>query len=241
VPHICPELLADSPRWQQMVSNVPTVATQAAQLWLRDTDADLGVPHGSPTISGFMSPFQTYASMGHLLEHEEWPEDGRPRSVAYLCGPLADDAARQPGEAAAAVRRHTAEFLERFGRDVWPRAADAAGGFRWEVLAGDRRAQGRARLDAQYWTANVDPSDRYVQSPPGSAIHRLRADEAGYQNLFLAGDWTNCGLNAGCIEAAVLSGLQAANAVRGQPLLAGIAGSWYGLGQVDTAPTAGER
>jgi hypothetical protein len=188
-----------------------------------------------------MSPFQTYASMGHLLEHEEWPEDGRPRSVAYLCGPLADDAARQPGEAAAAVRRHTAEFLERFGRDVWPRAADAAGGFRWEVLAGDRRAQGRARLDAQYWTANVDPSDRYVQSPPGSAIHRLRADEAGYQNLFLAGDWTNCGLNAGCIEAAVLSGLQAANAVRGQPLLAGIAGSWYGLGQVDTAPTAGER
>ena len=106
-------------------------------------------------------------------------------------------------------------------------------------LAGDERAQGRARLDAQYCTANVDPSDRYVQSPPGSAIHRLRADEAGYQNLFLAGDWTNCGLNAGCIEAAVLSGLQAANAVRGRPLLAGIAGSWYGLGQAGTAPTAG--
>lgn len=28
------------------------------------------------------------------------------------------------------------------------------------------------------------------------------------------GDWTNSGLNAGCIEAAVLSGLQAANAMR---------------------------
>jgi uncharacterized protein with NAD-binding domain and iron-sulfur cluster len=238
VPHICPELLADSPRWQQMVSNVPTVATQAAQLWLRHPDADLGVPHGSPTISGLVSPFQTYASMGHLLEHEEWPEDGRPRAVAYLCSPLADDVARQPGEAAAAVRRHTAEFLERYGRDIWPRAVDATGGFRWDVLAGAGRARGQARLDAQYWTANVDPSDRYVQSPPGSVKYRLRADEAGYQNLFLAGDWTNCGLNAGCIEAAVLSGLQAANAVRGRPLLAGIAGSWYGLGQVDTAPTA---
>ena len=61
---------------------------------------------------------------------------------------------------------------------------------------------------------------------------------------FLAGDWTNSGLNAGCIEAAVLSGLQAANAVRGRSLLAGIAGSWYGLGQVDAAPTVpvvGER
>ena len=244
VPHVCPELLADSPRWRQMVSNVPTVATQAAQLWLRHTEPGLGAPHGSPTISGFVSPFQTYASMGHLLEHEEWPEDARALAVAYLCGPLADDSARQPGEAAAVVRRHVVEFLERFGGDVWPRAADAAGGFRWDVLAGAGRAQGRARLDAQYWTANVDPSDRYVQSPPGSAIHRLRADEAGYQNLFLAGDWTNCGLNAGCIEAAVLSGLQAANAVRGQPLLAGVAGSWYGLGKVNTAPTApaaGER
>jgi uncharacterized protein with NAD-binding domain and iron-sulfur cluster len=244
VPHICAELLADSPRWQQMVRNVPTVATQAAQLWLRHTDADLGVPHGSPTISGFVSPFQTYASMGHLLEHEEWPEGVRPRAVAYLCSPLADDVARQPGEAAAAVRRHAVEFLERCGGDVWPRAVDAAGGFRWDVLAGDERAQGRARLDAQYWTANVDPSDRYVQSPPGSAIHRLRADEAGYRNLFLAGDWTNCGLNAGCIEAAVLSGLQAANAVRGRPLLAGIAGSLYGLGQINAAPTVpavGER
>jgi uncharacterized protein with NAD-binding domain and iron-sulfur cluster len=68
-----------------------------------------------------------------------------------------------------------------------------------------------------------------VQSPPGSAAHRLRADESGYDNLFLAGDWVNCGLNAGCIEAAVLGGLEAANAVRGRPLLEGVTGSWYGL------------
>ncbi len=217
VPHIGAEILADSARWRQMVSNVPTVATQAAQLWFRHADADLGAPHGSPTISGFASPFQTYASMGHLLEHEEWPEDGRPRGVAYLCGPLADDVARQPGAAAAAVRRHTAEFLEQRGGDIWPRAVDATGSFRWDILADDGRGGGQARLDAQYWTANVDPSDRYVQSPPGSAIH---------------------------IEAAVLSGLQAANAVRGRPLLAGIAGSWYGLGTANTAATApvgGER
>ena len=239
VPHIGAEILADSPRWRRMVSNVPTVATQAAQLWFRYADADLGASHGSPTISGFAAPFQTYASMGHLLEHEEWPEDGRPRAVAYLCGPLADEAARQPDEAAAAVRRHMAEFLERRGGDIWPQAVDATGSFRWDVLTGRRAGGGgQARLDAQYWTANVDPSDRYVQSPPGSTIHRLRADEAGYQNLFLAGDWTNCGLNAGCIEAAVLSGLQAANAVRGRPLLAGIAGSWYGLGTAGSAATA---
>ena len=75
-----------------------------------------------------------------------------------------------------------------------------------------RRATAPSGPDAsstQYWRANVDPSDRYVQSLPGTDQYRLRPDESGYDNLFLAGDWTDNGLNAGCIEAAVLSGLQA--------------------------------
>ena len=46
----------------------------------------------------------------------------------------------------------------------------------------------------------------------------MRADESGYENLALAGDWTETGLNAGCIEGATLGGLQAANALLGQPL-----------------------
>ena len=50
------------------------------------------------------------------------------------------------------------------------------------------------------------------------------SDESGYDNLFLAGDWTDSGINAGCIEAAVLSGLQAANAVHRRPRLHRIAG-----------------
>jgi hypothetical protein len=55
-------------------------------------------------------------------------------------------------------------------------------------------------------TCRPSPSDRY----------RLRPDESGCDNLFLAGDWTDCGFNAGCIEAAVRSFLQAANAVLGR-------------------------
>jgi uncharacterized protein with NAD-binding domain and iron-sulfur cluster len=229
VPHVCRELLADSPRWRAMVRHVPTVATQAVQLWLRRSDADLGAPSGGPTISGCGAPFETYASMGHLLERENWPDDDRPAGVAYLCSSLPEREGRDPAGARAAVRRHAVEFLERRAAGLWPRAVDEGGRFRWELLAGAGQAQGPARLEAQYWTANVDPSDRYVQSPPGSAAHRLRADQSGYANLVLAGDWINCGLNAGCIEAAVMSGLQAANAVRGQPLLTGVGGSWYGL------------
>jgi uncharacterized protein with NAD-binding domain and iron-sulfur cluster len=45
----------------------------------------------------------------------------------------------------------------------------------------------------------------------------LRADESGYKNLFLCGDWTNFGLNIGHVEGAVTSGLIAAQcALRAQ-------------------------
>jgi uncharacterized protein with NAD-binding domain and iron-sulfur cluster len=239
VPYVCRELLADSARWRRMVDRVPTVATQAAQLWLRASDAELGAPHGSPTVSGLVRPFQTLAAMGHLVEREAWPEGDRPGTVAYLCSTLAEEVAARPAEAAAAVRGNAYEFLERRAGSVWPGAVDAAGRFRWDLLAGGGEAEGPERLDSQFWTASVDPSDRYVQSPPGSAVHRLRADESGYDNLFLAGDWVNCGLNAGCIEAAVLGGLEAANAVRGRSLLEGVSGDWYGLGSAGT-PAAGQ-
>ena len=90
-------------------------------------------------------------------------------------------------------------------------------GFRWDLLCGAGDAEGPDRFKSQYWVANVDPSDLYVQSLPGTDRYRLRADESGYNNLYLAGDWINCGLNAGCIESAVMSGLQAANASSGPP------------------------
>jgi hypothetical protein len=188
-------------------------------------------------VSGLGSSFETYAAMSHVLGHEQWPANDRPASVAYLCGTLADEIAAEPATARAAVRRHTVEFLEHRARDLWPSAVDGTGRFRWDLLAGSDGCDDASRLDSQYWTANVDPSDRYVQSTPGSLRHRPRADESGYDNLFLAGDWVNCGLNAGCIEAAVMAGLQAANAVRGRTLLAGVTGSWYGLEPSEMAAT----
>jgi uncharacterized protein with NAD-binding domain and iron-sulfur cluster len=55
-------------------------------------------------------------------------------------------------------------------------------------------------------------SDRYVQSTPGSLEYRLPADDSGFDNLFLAGDWVRTEYNIGTIEAAVLGGLAAARA-----------------------------
>jgi hypothetical protein len=101
---------------------------------------------------------------------------------------------------------------------------DDDGSTRWELLCGGGDAVGASRLTSQYWRANVDPSDRYVQSLPGTDHLRLRSHDSGFANMVLAGDWTDNGLNAGCIEAAVLSGLKAGNAVLGRDPKDGVIG-----------------
>ncbi len=217
---VCGELVADRPEWAAMVDNIGTVATQAVQLWLTEDERTLGWPLPGATVSGFTKPFDTWASMPQLVDVEQWDAAERPRSVAYFCSVLdtsgparADrtDADRQR----ARVRAHAVRFLEHDIGHLLPGAV-RDGRFRWELLCGRDGRTGPDALDSQFWTANVDPSDRYVQSLPGTGRYRLRPDESGYDNLVLAGDWTDCGLNAGCIEAATLSGLQAANAVLGR-------------------------
>jgi hypothetical protein len=106
-------------------------------------------------------------------------------------------------------------FLDRHVGLYFPNAVSEAG-FAWHLLCGVNGQRGREALATQHVSVNIDPSDRYVQSLPGSDQYRLRPDESGYDNLVLAGDWTDCGMNAGCIEAAVMSGLQAANALLGR-------------------------
>jgi uncharacterized protein with NAD-binding domain and iron-sulfur cluster len=206
-----------------MVERVATVPTQALQVWLRPSERELGWAHPGSTVSGYVTPFDTYASMSHTVAREDWPADGAPRSVGYFCSVLTEREAADRARADEHVQANAIEFLTRSAGHLWPAAVDAEGHFRWELLAGDGS-------HARYCRANVDPSDRYVQSLPGTGRFRLRADGSGYRKLFLAGDWIDCGLNAGCVEAAALAGLQAANAVRGRPAMEGVLGSWCRLG-----------
>jgi hypothetical protein len=90
------------------------------------------------------------------------------------------------------------------------------GEFRWEILAGED-APGERRFDTQYWNANVCPSERYVQSLPGSVAYRISPLDMTFDNLTIAGDWTASGLDTGCIESAVMSGRLAARAISGKP------------------------
>jgi uncharacterized protein with NAD-binding domain and iron-sulfur cluster len=225
VPHVAPQLVARSAPWQGMVEHVGTVATQAVQLWLRPDERALGWDQPAATITGCGHPLDTFASMSQTLPFEEWPEGDAPQTAASFCAVLEDHLVLAEGGARSAVADGAVRFLEERAANLWPSSVGPDGGFCWDLLVGAEPGDtGRAALASQYLRANVDPSDRYVQSLPGSAAHRLPADGSGYANLALAGDWIDTGLNAGCIEAATLGGLQAANAVLGRPLADGTTG-----------------
>ena len=87
-----------------------------------------------------------------------------------------------------------------------------------ELVDLENRA-GVDRLTGQYFRANIEPTEHYVLSVTGSSKYRLAANESGYDNLVITGDWTKNPLNAGCIEAAVMSGMLSAQAVQGNPLV----------------------
>ena len=79
-------------------------------------------------------------------------------------------------------------------------------------------------LASQYLSANVSPSDRYTLSLPGTPQYRISPLDRTYDNLTIAGDWTSCGLDLGCVESAVMSGMLAAHAISGSPGLHEIVG-----------------
>jgi uncharacterized protein with NAD-binding domain and iron-sulfur cluster len=237
IPHVCGGILRRDARWRDMVERVATVGTQALQLWLKPSMRELGWTHGPVSLSGFVEPFDTWADMSHLAGAEAWPRP--PGSIAYFCSVLPD--AQTGPEAVNGVRDSAVRFLERDLGHLWPRAANRDG-FRWETLMappegaaprkrGQRRERGAAaaaaasdRLAGLYCRANVEPSDRYVLSLPDTDRYRISPLDDTYDNLTVAGDWTDCGLNMGCVEAAVMSGRLASHALSQNPPLEEIVG-----------------
>ena len=220
IPRVCGDILAVDARWRTMVRHVQTVATQAFQLWLREDLEQLGWTEGPVNLTAFVRSFDTWATMDHLIPWENWPQP--PAAIAYFCNTLPERWAQVPEkEAMEQVRREAFGFLRHDLPHLWPGAVDSRGEFRWSILEApaepDEPPTGEARFDQQFRCANVRPTDRYVQAAPGTARFRISPLETTYDNLTLAGDWTNCGLNYGCVEAAVISGRLAACALSGSP------------------------
>ena len=235
IPHVAGQIMARDERWRTMCDRVKTVASQAFQIWLDEDLAALGWPGPAYITGAFEKPFDTWCDMAHVVPEEDWRVP--PKTSVYFCSvlpdppqPPADDDTGYPARRAEEVRASAEAFLAGPVREIWPGAGDAAGGFRWDILKApddDPAAlalEGRARFATQYWRANVNPSDRYVIHPPGSWRHRISPLDITYDNLTLAGDWTDSGFHSGCVEGAVMSGLLAAHALSGSPRLEDITG-----------------
>lgn len=233
VPHVCSKLLDQSIEWRAMVENVGTVQTQALQIWMSESTNVLGGDPDMPVIAAYVEPFDTWADMSHLIPRERWPADDPAESIHYFCSampgpsmapPAGHDDVQQTQNEIVFHNSHV--YLDYHVGQFLPGAVDSyPSEFRWDLLAGADESQvGHDRLHSQYFRANCAPSERYVQTLPGTSKFRLQPGDSGYENLALAGDWTDCGFNAGCVEAATMSGLLAARAVAGDPNTADIIG-----------------
>ena len=226
LPFLCPQLLAQSPKLKTASDKVRTVATQAYQVWLTKDIKEMGwtyLPEGQePVLSAFTEPFDTWAPMDQLLCREDWPAGSEPKNVSYFCSALPVASYPPPSDhgfparCAEQVKLGAMHQLSQEIGALWPNAGQP-GEFPWQWLLDAGGATGPARFDSQFWRANVDPSERYVMSVVDSTQYRLRTDESGFSNLYLTGDWIRTGLNAGCVEAAVMAGMQTSRAITGYP------------------------
>jgi uncharacterized protein with NAD-binding domain and iron-sulfur cluster len=213
----CAEPLSDHTlpvSWTRMCSQVKTVATQAAQVWLKKGLEDLGWYRGSGLFTGLGLSFDTWADMTHTLAAEratpgrQEGELDKARSVAYFCAPLQEEKVRKAGGNTAALNTGVGDslttLLKSELRPIWPNAYTP-------------RATAANLQIVRHVKANFAGSERYTLSLPGSISARVSPLDRTVENMTIAGDWTACGLDAGCIEAAVMSGMLAAYAISGQP------------------------
>jgi uncharacterized protein with NAD-binding domain and iron-sulfur cluster len=241
LPQICPELVEANPKFKAMLENAATTMTQAFQVWMNaPLTSRLGYTGSDgTTVTGYIEPLDTYADMSHLIEQESWSPADNVRSIGYFCGVLKDQEGDTQQSTLDRVRDSAINYLSEDVTALWQKATTNQGAFDWALMIGTQQQRGAQRFESQFWTSNFQTSERYVQTPAGNIAYRLRADESGFKNLKLAGDWIKNGLDAGCVESAVMGGLQAADAViSGKPLDLGQHYSWLKASKPQTRDAA---
>lgn len=216
-------LEARDPRWAAMMHGLESVPTAHAQLWVARALGELGwdataagaAAPDEGLVTTLPRPFQSWADMSHVIASEGWAPGDRPGGVLYLtcaCEPAWGD---EPRAAESAFRDALAHHLARAPSSLWVGRGSAPAGWPFDAL--------HHGWSAQYFAANVAAEERYVVARPGRARVRLAPWGSGIPNLALAGDWTAGGLRAGCVEGAMTSGLEAADALLAR---AGLTPSW---------------
>jgi len=220
---MCADLMAGSPAFGDFVTNVGIVPTQSVQLWCNASTHEMGWKSGkAATVSGpeFLN---IWADMTQVIAFEPWPAPA-PRSLHYLTGTYKTTLFREPAanaEVPATARREirdqAIDWLNTASSAAWP-LANPGGAFDWDVLQAPAGTANQARFDAQFWRANIDPTECCTLSAAGTTKFRLHPHETGFDNLYLAGEGTRHGFNTTAIEGAVMSGAAASRAICGQPV-----------------------
>lgn len=230
---ICSEIIKNENRWQLMVDNIVTTPTQSAQLWLLPSLKELGFDlatwglpseYAAPNVVVYQNPMYSWLDSSLVLPSENWPENQRPKFLAYFTGPYL---LRRPlpafsdHEYQAKENSRLRDTFEQWLQDnagwFWPKATSYLypQGLDFQFLADpENSSDGYTRFSNQFFRANVRPTDHYTLSVPNSDLYRLKADASGFANLYLCGDWIDFGGNVGYIDGTIQSGQQAAQTLR---------------------------
>jgi uncharacterized protein with NAD-binding domain and iron-sulfur cluster len=204
------DLAKGSGAWSAMLQSAQTIPVAGVQIWSCNSAAAMGGAPRPALDTAYAEPFATWADMSFLLARET-PADPPLQYLAYLCAPLPPQVPAAGQNFPLAQQQRVETICNTWLQDhlglLLPGAVDPTGAVRPNFVAD------------HFVRANESPSDHYVLSPPGSISRRLTPAGSGFTNLFLAGDWTRNGLDAGAFEAAVMSGLECARAITGDPIV----------------------
>lgn len=224
-PWMARELAAASPAFARMLT-LPLNPTMGFQVWMDPSLAELGWKEPKPAMDAAPELMSVWADMSQELPREAWPEPG-PKSVHYLCGVYPTQLYRapashpeMPGLARAQVLSTTVAWFSMWGGTMWPAIRDPRNprGIDWNRAHAPDGWVGERRADFQWVRPNVDPTECAVAAAAGTSRYRLDPGSSGFDNLFLAGDWTSNGLNTLCVEAAIMSGKRAAACLSGDAI-----------------------
>jgi uncharacterized protein with NAD-binding domain and iron-sulfur cluster len=236
LPYIAMELIENSERWRNMVEHVKSVQTLSLQVWFTETLRELGWDRPDPKdphtlLSMYAMPFSTWVPMDQTLPRENWPAGMEPRAVSYFTGvqsgpdvaPRPEDERDFPEQQTRKARIQSNDFVRNLlAEDLLEKLEDPSNPPfpRFAALHDPDGREGSARLDAQLSRSNCEPSDRVTLALPGSTRFRIKPGETGYENVVIAGDWIDNGIQLACMEGAFTAGLQAGDAIRHSKLSA---------------------
>lgn len=216
---ITKELMAASDAWKKMCDQIRTVQTQAIQVWFNKDSAGLGLDAPRPVVGAYVEPYSSLTDFSHLIKMENWVPDQNVKHLTYSCGVMKTEPGETQPNANARARFNGLDLLNNHAASLWPKATDPKNpeGLDWNAVVAPDDVQGEQRFDSQYIRANIDTNEQYVQSLPDTNQYRIRTDGSGFGRLILTGTWIDCGFNISCIEAAAISGMQAARVLTGEP------------------------